>query len=283
MKNIRVRPVLLLVLVVLAVVALGACKETKAPVTTPVPPPPSSRPPDQLDMKIEAAVVATARLLDLAHSPVDASQPDDTVQFSAKAVVPPGGRIAVEVVGTDWKIPLSTSAGGENAYAASSTVPTIAPGSYKLRGHVFTADGQDAAQLVADAPLLIRPKISPCVAMQNDLATLRVHFEYDKAILTPADKTLIGSIADKLKSTTGTTLGVTIEGHCDQRGTVKYNEALGALRANVVKTYLASLGVAPARIKTASFGKERPLNPAENETAYAENRRAEFKLDCTGG
>ena len=67
---------------------------------------------------------------------------------------------------------------------------------------------------------------------------------------------------------------ITIEGHCDERGTREYNLALGDRRANAARDYLQSRGVAPERMTTISWGKERPQNPASNEEAWAQNRRA---------
>jgi peptidoglycan-associated lipoprotein len=69
---------------------------------------------------------------------------------------------------------------------------------------------------------------------------------------------------------------IQIEGHCDERGTVEYNLALGERRANSAKKYLISLGVAEGRISTISYGKEKPLDPGHNEGAWAKNRRAHF-------
>ena len=69
---------------------------------------------------------------------------------------------------------------------------------------------------------------------------------------------------------------VAIEGHCDERGTVDYNLALGEQRARAARDYLVSLGVAGDRLTTVSYGKERPLDPASNEAAWAKNRRAHF-------
>ena len=66
---------------------------------------------------------------------------------------------------------------------------------------------------------------------------------------------------------------VPIKGHCDEKGTVEYNLALGERRANSVKTHLVSLQVPETRISIISYGKERPLNPAHNEEAWAKNRR----------
>jgi len=67
---------------------------------------------------------------------------------------------------------------------------------------------------------------------------------------------------------------VTIEGHCDERGTREYNLALGERRANAAKNYLATLGIDPSRISTISYGKERPVAMGSDESAWAQNRRA---------
>lgn len=67
---------------------------------------------------------------------------------------------------------------------------------------------------------------------------------------------------------------VTIEGHCDERGTVEYNLGLGERRANATKQGLIALGVAAGRINVISYGKERPVDPGHNDQAWAKNRRA---------
>lgn len=69
---------------------------------------------------------------------------------------------------------------------------------------------------------------------------------------------------------------VIIEGHCDERGTAEYNLALGQRRANSAKDYIVNLGVAPVRLKTVSFGEEKPFADGSNEEAWAQNRRAHF-------
>ena len=69
-----------------------------------------------------------------------------------------------------------------------------------------------------------------------------------------------------------------IEGHCDERGTEEYNLALGERRARSAYEFLILLGVDSERLEIISYGEERPLNPADNETAWAENRRAEFNV-----
>ncbi len=69
-----------------------------------------------------------------------------------------------------------------------------------------------------------------------------------------------------------------MEGHCDERGTTDYNLALGEQRARAARDYLASLGVASARMRTVSYGKERPLVPGDDEQSFAQNRRAHFAV-----
>ena len=71
---------------------------------------------------------------------------------------------------------------------------------------------------------------------------------------------------------------ITIEGHCDERGTAEYNLALGERRAVAVKTYLVALGIAPDRMRTVSYGKEFPFDAGHSESAWGKNRRAHFVI-----
>jgi peptidoglycan-associated lipoprotein len=101
-----------------------------------------------------------------------------------------------------------------------------------------------------------------------------VRFNYDRADLSDEARALLEKHGLWLQN--HRTAKVTVEGHCDERGTVDYNIALGDKRARAVRDYLASLGVAAERMHTVSLGKERPLDPANNEQAFAKNRRAHF-------
>ena len=98
-----------------------------------------------------------------------------------------------------------------------------------------------------------------------------VHFDYDQYALTDEDKGTLQRQATWLQKYPAVRL--TIEGHCDERGTREYNLALGARRANAVKEYLASLGVSSSRLETVSYGKERPVCTASDESCWAQNRR----------
>jgi peptidoglycan-associated lipoprotein len=103
-----------------------------------------------------------------------------------------------------------------------------------------------------------------------------IHFEYDSANLTDQARATLEKHALWLQNHRAAR--VSVEGHCDERGTVEYNLALGEKRARAARDYLASLGVASDRLRTVSFGKERPLDTGNNEAAWAANRRAHFAI-----
>ncbi len=103
-----------------------------------------------------------------------------------------------------------------------------------------------------------------------------IRFDYDSATLSDAARATLDSHAVWLQSHRDT--HVTVEGHCDARGTVEYNLALGDQRARAARDYLVSLGVAAERLRAVSFGKEQPVDPAATEEAYAKNRRAHFAV-----
>lgn len=98
-----------------------------------------------------------------------------------------------------------------------------------------------------------------------------VHFDYNAYAITEEDRSVLQRQSAWLSKYPQ--VRVTIEGHCDERGTREYNLALGARRANAVKEYLVSLGVASGRLETISYGKERPMCTESSESCYAQNRR----------
>lgn len=111
----------------------------------------------------------------------------------------------------------------------------------------------------------------------GDASALKdINFGFDSSELTT-------SSIDTLKGHAGwigkNARGVTIEGHCDERGTAEYNLALGDRRARAAYDYLRSLGVKSEQMKTVSYGKEVPLDPASNESAWAKNRRDHFRVE----
>ena len=122
------------------------------------------------------------------------------------------------------------------------------------------------------------PKVadnSAALAAREKFMKQDVNFAFDSAVLDATAQAILKDKAGYLKSESAAT---TIEGHCDERGTVAYNVALGERRAEAAKAFLVNLGVPAAKMTTISYGKEKPLDPAKNEAAYAKNRRAHFVL-----
>ncbi len=101
-------------------------------------------------------------------------------------------------------------------------------------------------------------------------------FEYDSADLTPDAQKVLDANAGLLKKYS--TWMISIEGHTDERGTAEYNLALGERRASAARSYLVSLGIPASRLRTVSYGKEFPFEPAHEESAWSKNRRAHFVI-----
>jgi peptidoglycan-associated lipoprotein len=101
-----------------------------------------------------------------------------------------------------------------------------------------------------------------------------VFFEYDSADLTPEARRILEENAKWFRRYPEAR--ITVEGHCDERGTEEYNLALGDRRANAAADYLVQLGVETDRLDRISFGEERPFVEGTTEAAYAKNRRAHF-------
>ena len=121
------------------------------------------------------------------------------------------------------------------------------------------------------------PLLSSDLQVVNDELRRRgfspdVYFDYDESNLSDDTRQKLSRNSDLLKSQPQ--FSVTIEGHADSRGTSEYNLALGERRANAVRDYLSSLGVAATRMRTISYGKERPLCTEEVESCWSQNRRA---------
>ena len=108
----------------------------------------------------------------------------------------------------------------------------------------------------------------------------RVFFGYDKFNVDRKNRGTLDKQAAWLKA--NPSVSITVEGHADERGTREYNLALGERRANSVKDYLISLGVNPARVKTISYGKERPVAVGSTNAAWAQNRRGVTKVGGAG-
>ena len=108
-----------------------------------------------------------------------------------------------------------------------------------------------------------------------------VYFDFDRYELKSEFRDRLSRNADWLKS--HPEFLITIEGHCDERGTNEYNLALGQRRATAARDYIVSLGVAATRIRTISYGEERPVCNESGESCWSQNRRAHFLISSRGG
>ena len=108
------------------------------------------------------------------------------------------------------------------------------------------------------------------------LAAYTVHFAFDSAVVKKGEEGNITAVASALSSNQNDKL--LIEGHCDERGTEEYNRALGERRALALREALAKAGVSPDRIRTISYGKDKPADAGHDESAWSKNRRGEFIL-----
>jgi peptidoglycan-associated lipoprotein len=138
-------------------------------------------------------------------------------------------------------------------------------------------------QRVEDSAPVAQPRLADDSIVNRSLDDLNrdsplrpVFFPLDSAELDDLGRAVANANAAVLKKYN--TWGITVEGHCDERGTAEYNLALGERRAIAVKTYLSSLGVSPDRIRTVSYGKEFPFDMGHTEDAWSKNRRGHFVI-----
>jgi peptidoglycan-associated lipoprotein len=174
-------------------------------------------------------------------------------------------------------LPLAVAACGKKKPATSPMPPPAVP----IGG--VTTPGEKPAQPVEEAtPVPTEPVAEDTIGgrslddLNRDSPLKPAFFSLDSAELDAEAQTAVQSNAELLKKYSSWV--ITIEGHCDERGTAEYNLALGERRAVAVKTYLVSLGVSPDRLRTVSYGKEFPFDPAHTDSAWSKNRRAHFVI-----
>jgi peptidoglycan-associated lipoprotein len=133
--------------------------------------------------------------------------------------------------------------------------PQIQPGSIETASGWQVADmNQDRAALAADT----------------------IHFAYDSSVIRSSEQADLQAVAAALSSDASAKL--LIEGNCDERGTEEYNRSLGERRALAAREALAKLGVDPMRVRTISYGKDKPVDPGHDEAAWKQNRNDDFVL-----
>jgi peptidoglycan-associated lipoprotein len=127
----------------------------------------------------------------------------------------------------------------------------------------------------AERERLMRAQEGRVEALMKD-----INFGYDSYTINSSELPKINAVGSYLKQ--NGEIKIVAEGHCDERGTVEYNLALGQKRAEAVKAYLVKMGVDGGRVRTISFGAEVPVDPDHTENAWAKNRRVHFKIDQKG-
>lgn len=132
--------------------------------------------------------------------------------------------------------------------------------------------GADAGQTGPGGPLNNGVVPGSNADFQRSVTSNTINFGLDQYDIDPQARTILDSQAEWLQRNPA--VRITIEGHCDERGTREYNLALGDRRANAAKNYLAAKGVAAGRMTTISYGSERPVALGSDDQAYAQNRRA---------
>jgi peptidoglycan-associated lipoprotein len=162
---------------------------------------------------------------------------------------------------------LATTPGGGGAATPAETTDRapVQPLDEGPDVRALESEGAEGTDIFADAPV---------TGEGGPLADIR--FDLDSAALGDEARATVERHALWLQGHRDVT--VTVEGHCDERGTVDYNLALGEQRASAARDYLVSLGVAAERLRVVSYGKERPLDPGMGEAAWARNRRARFAV-----
>jgi peptidoglycan-associated lipoprotein len=161
---------------------------------------------------------------------------------------------------------------------APAPAPTVDSTAIKAR---MRQDSINAAEARARAAAEAAARAA--AQLQSQLTaelTATIHFDYDKADIKPEDQTGLDRKAAILMANPG--LKILIAGNCDNRGSVEYNLALGNRRAAAAQRYLANKGVAASQMSIVSYGEERPVNSADNEAAWAENRNDQFTPTAGG-
>jgi peptidoglycan-associated lipoprotein len=255
MKNIMINRRVSLTLSATCLLVLSAACHKKVPPPPPPPPTPQAAPsaakPVLNYFTAEPTTVTSGQPSSLRWSVTDATSVTIDNQIGQ---VSPNGRRGVYPTATTTYHLTATGPGG-------------------------TVDG-DATVTVSTPPAPEPVRSAPAPTIQEILSkqVQDLHFEYDKSDIRAEDQSILQGDAAALKSIfqLDSNFIVTVEGHCDERGSAEYNLALGDRRASAAKDALVALGVPGDKLKTISYGKERPVCTDASEDCYGRNRRAHF-------
>ena len=232
-----------LIAVLAASVFTFGCNKKPKQVSAPpsAPPPPAAAQPT-VSLQASPTAVEKGDAATLSWTSTDATQL--TIAPDVGTVPAEGQKSVTPSASTTYTITASGPGGSATASARITVATAAAPTAEPTQDEIFTREVRDA------------------------------YFDFNKADIRPDARTALAQTAQYLRSYP--TERVTIEGHCDERGSTEYNLALGDRRASAAKQYLVSLGISADRINTVSFGKEKPFCMQSTEDCYQQNRRGHF-------
>ena len=164
------------------------------------------------------------------------------------------------------------TASAQNESAIKQNEQPNAVGKSAIQNEQPGVSGESAKQNNSEEQTTRKSAVSQITTYLKD-----IHFDFDQYSIRPEDRQSLSSLADYLLKDKN--VKIVIERNCDKRGTTEYNLALGDRRAQEAMNFLVNSGVDRKRIKTISYGKERPLDPDNNEEAWAKNRRDHFVVE----
>jgi peptidoglycan-associated lipoprotein len=224
-----------------AILFLGACHKKQPPPPPPPPPPPAAP---------TASLTASPETIEKGQSSTLSWQTSNATDISIEGIGPVQASGSQQVSPTDSTTYTLTAKGAGGSTNATARVTVNAPPPPPPQ-QPSLSDEQLFAQNIKD-----------------------VYFDYDKSDIRPDQQSSMQSDVAFLQQ--HASISFTIEGHCDERGSTEYNLALGDNRASAVKNALAAAGISADRIKTISYGKEKPFCTESNEACWQQNRRGHF-------
>jgi peptidoglycan-associated lipoprotein len=225
------------------VLTLGACKKKAAPAPPPPPPPAPAAAPT-------ASITVSPNSIQAGQSATLSWQTSNATDISIDGI------------------------GAVQANGSQSVSPTDST-TYHLMAKGAGGSQDATARLTVTPPP--PPPPPPAGPSESDLFSQNirdVYFDYDKSDIRGDQQASVQTDAAFLGQ--HSSVNLTIEGHCDERGSTEYNIALGDKRANAVKSALVAAGVSASRVNTVSFGKEKPFCSESNEACWQQNRRGHF-------
>jgi peptidoglycan-associated lipoprotein len=215
----------------------------------------------------------------ITHGSPGGARAGDTVSITMKG--DSGLQASANLGALTSNVKLAEDASEHGLYHGNFKIPDGKTGLYDLTGRLSASSDRFATAQGPPLTVLgevVPPKRDDTATDLNALRLLKsIYFDLDKSDLRQdARETLVGN-AEVLKA--HSRMKLIIEGHCDERGTNEYNMSLGDRRANAARDFLVASGVPAGRIRTISYGEEKPAETGRNEDAWAKNRRCEFEFE----